>query len=585
MHHEKKTRKILMICQRWIPISVMHGDTIWLFPPPADPHRVHSVAQSTGLPFPLAELLERRGFAEQSDAFLDPRLRQLGDPFLLPDMRLAVDRILRAIDGGERIVLFGDYDVDGVTSLAFLRHVLMAYGADVSTFLPHRIEEGYGLSHLALQRCLDEHRPKLLVAVDCGTSSVKEISSVRSQGIDVVVLDHHECPAELPQCVALVNPKRGDRFRYLCSVGVAFKLAHALGMVRRLEKLDLRDILDLVALGTVADIVPLVDENRILVRAGCLRLAKSRFAGIRALMEVAGVSGPVRCDDIGFRLGPRLNAAGRLDSAVKALRLLTTEDAGEARTLAHELDVQNRERQEVERRILGEAERQVSGMYDPARHAVIVAGDTGWHPGVLGIVAARLCRSYHRPTFVVGFDETGSGKGSGRSVEGISLVGVLGPCASYLEKFGGHEMAAGLSMRLENLPRFREALNDAVLAASSPEILQRNLKIDGEVGFADLDDRFLEHHEKLQPFGSGHRHPVFCSRGIQPVEEPRVMKEKHLRLKLRHHGRRMDAVYFSGAERPLPRPPWDVAFRIEPNTYQGVTRLQLQVVAMRTAAA
>lgn len=563
----------------------MQADPVWLFPQQVDPGTLQALVRETGLPISLAELLIRRGLAGQAGDFLDPKLRSLSDPFLLPEMQAAVDRIFRAIDAREKIALFGDYDVDGVTSLALLQKVLRAYGAEVAAFLPHRIDEGYGLSADGVARCLQEHQPRLLIAVDCGTSSAREIASVQNSGIDVIVLDHHECPAELPKCVALVNPKRGETYRYLCSVGVAFKVAHAMGKVRRLENLDLRELLDLVALGTVADIVPLVDENRIFVKTGSERLAKSKSAGIRALMDVSGVELPVRCEDIGFRLGPRLNAAGRLDSAVKAFHLLTTEDSSEARTLARELDLRNRERQEIEKRTLAEAEKQLLEYFDPQNHAAIVVGALGWHPGVLGIVASRLCKKFYRPTLVLGFDESGNGKGSGRSVDGISLVRALTECATHLEKFGGHEMAAGLSMQYTGLGAFREAMNAVIRATATEEQLRPTLRLDGEVYLSDLNFRFLEQHERLQPFGAGQHQPLFCARGVQLEGEPRVMKEKHLRLRLKQRGSYREAVYFSGAERELPRPPWDVAFKLEPNVYQGEIRIQLQIAAVRSSGA
>ena len=295
----------------------------------------------------------RKGFAsaDEVNAFLEPRLSSLSDPLLLPNLRAAVDRILQAIDAGERIVLFGDYDVDGVTSLALLAEMLRAYGATPQLFLPLRMEEGYGLSHESVERCCELHRPQLLIAIDCGTSSIAEIAALKEREVDVLVFDHHERKSELPDCVAVVNPKVSDdnSATYLCSVGIVFKLCHALLKTRPLPDFDLKSRLDLVALGTVADIVPLHFENRILVRAGAHQIAKSRRPGLRKLMEIAAVRPPITTEDIGFRLGPRLNAAGRLHTAEKALRLLLTEDEDEAAELAQLLDAQNRERQSVEK--------------------------------------------------------------------------------------------------------------------------------------------------------------------------------------------------------------------------------------------
>src|SRR5207253_429306 len=356
-----------------------------------------------------------------------------------------------ALDRRERIVLFGDYDVDGVTSLALLAETLRAYGAIPDLFLPSRMEEGYGLSHDSVQRSIQQFHPQLLIALDCGTSSGAEIFDLRKPGVEVIVLDHHEPKSAAPECVAVVNPKvdPGSPFHYLCSVGIVFKLCHALLKTRPLPEFDLKSKLDLVALGTVADIVPLVEENRMLVQRGAIEIARTSRVGLRKLRQVAGVRPPILPDDIGYRLGPRLNAAGRLSTAEKSLRLLLTNDEDEAAALAIELDQQNRARQEVEKEILAAAIVTIEKQFDAARDAAIVAGARGWHPGVLGIVASRIARRYHRPSIVIGFDENGLGKGSGRSIEGLNLVDALTRCAATLEKFGGHEMAAGLAVHEE----------------------------------------------------------------------------------------------------------------------------------------
>jgi len=536
----------------------------------------------------IAELLKRKGFAnaEEVNAFLQPRLSSLSDPFLLPDMGAAVTRILRAIDDRERIVLFGDYDVDGVTSLALLAEMLRSYGASPELFLPLRMEEGYGLSPESVDRCCEQHRPQLLLAIDCGTSSVHEIASLKERGVDVIVLDHHEPKSALPDCVALVNPKAvtGCGFSYLCSVGLAFKLCHALLKTRPAPGFDLKTKLDLVALGTVADIVPLQDENRVFVQRGIVEIARSRRPGIRQLMEVSAVRPPIAAEDIAFRLGPRLNAAGRLATAEKALQLLLTEDEAEAAVLAALLDQQNRERQGVEQRICGEAEEELGRTFDPDRDAAIVVGARDWHPGVLGIVASRLARRYHRPAVVVGFDSTALGKGSGRGIEGFSLVEALGHCEPWLEKFGGHEMAAGLTVREENFPAFAEAFRKAARALLSDENLQPRLHLDHEIAFSELNADLLHWHQVLQPFGSGNRQPVFFSRGVEPAVAPLILKEKHLVLRLRQKNHFRRAIFFDGASSPLPASPWDVAFRLNADEYEGETRLQIHVEALRAAA-
>jgi len=561
----------------------------WILPPPLDAQEaslVDALADELGCPHAVAGILARRGIADSSQAadFLAPKLKRLSDPFLLPQMRAAVERTLVAIDRGERIVLYGDYDVDGVTSLALLVRMLRAYGAAPEAFLPSRMEEGYGLSPEGVARCVETFAPQLLIAVDCGTSSIAEIAALTAQGVEVVVIDHHECPPELPCCTALVNPKRADAtvdFTYLCSAGLVFKFCHALLKTRAVPGFDLREHLDLVALGTVADIVPLTGENRVLVQKGLETMAHTRWAGLRALMEVAGAGAPLTPGDVGFKLGPRLNASGRLGTAQESLELLLTDDPERARTLARDLDVHNRERQIVEKTTLTQAEAQVA--FDPARDAAIVVGAPGWHPGVLGIVASRICRQHHRPALVIGFDESGLGKGSGRSIDGFSLVEALGRCGHLLEKFGGHEMAAGLALRQEQFEAFREAFKTRARERLTDEDLAPRVKLDGEVSLSEISLAFLTAHERLQPFGMGNPQPLFLARGVCPLAEPTVLKEKHLRLMLGQDGARHEALFFGGTAAPLPRPPWDIAFRIERNEWRGRVSVQIQIQRIRTA--
>jgi len=534
----------------------------------------------------IARLLSRKGFrcAEEVENFLRPRLGSLSDPFSLPQMRAAVSRILAALDQHERIVLFGDYDVDGVTSLALLDETLRAYGGTPALFLPLRMEEGYGLSRESVDRCVEQHQPQLLIAVDCGTSSVNEVTDLKKRGIHVIILDHHEPKSELPDCVAMVNPKLTEcGFEYLSSVGIVFKLCHALLKTRPLHGFDLKSKLDLVALGTVADIVPLRDENRVLVQRGSIEIARTSRIGLKKLMQVAGVRQPILPEDIGYRLGPRLNAAGRLSTAAKSLRLLLTQDESEAMLLATELDQENRDRQEVEKQIFDAAIEKIENQFNAAADAAIVIGAQGWHPGVLGIVASRLVRKYHRPAIVVGFDEKGIGKGSGRSIEGLNLVEALNCCADGLEKYGGHEMAAGLVVREENFDHFAEAFRSTARELLSEEALQPCLQLDHELAFTDIDVEFLRWHELLQPFGNGNPQPLFFAREIEPVAPPRVVNEKHLIFRLKQGDRHRRAVYFDGMANQLPPPPWDIAFRIRADEYGGETLVAMQIEAVRRA--
>ena len=559
--------------------------TQWIFPLPVEAAEVQRLGRDLRLARFAAELLVRRGLRSTPEAerFLTPRLKTLSDPFLLPNMAAAVERILTALDRGERIVLYGDYDVDGVTSLTLLARVLRALGGKPECFLPMRADEGYGLSPDGVARCVGTLAPQLLIAVDCGTSSVAEIAELHAQGIDVIVLDHHECKAELPACVALVNPKLGDDFHYLCSVGIVFKAAHALLKRRPVAGCDLRDYLDLVALGTVADLVPLRDENRVFVKRGLVQMEKTRWIGLRALIEVTGLRAPFSPGNIGFGLGPRLNAAGRLGTAQDALELLLTEDAGRARTLAMNLDVQNRERRGVEDDVLKQAEAQLAETFDAERDAAIVVGAPGWHPGVVGIVASRLQKRHHRPTLVIGFDESGMGKGSGRSIAGLSLVAALARCGEFLEKHGGHEMAAGLTLQQTRFAEFRDAFRACARELLTAEQLEPRLHLDAELTLGEIDYELLDHHEALQPFGMANPQPLFCARGVTLAGEPRVMKEKHLSLMLRQGGDEYRAVWFGAASEKLPRLPWDIAFQIERNEWQGNVTPQIHIRAVRQA--
>ena len=535
----------------------------------------------------IARLLLRKGLAtkEEIENFLRPRLSSLADPFLLPQMDKAVARILAALDRHERVVLFGDYDVDGVTSLALLSEVVRAYGGAPDLFLPLRVEEGYGLSRESIERCLEEHQPQLLIAVDCGTSSTEEIVDLRKRRVDVIVLDHHESKPTLPDCV-IVNPKidANSAFHYLCSVGIVFKLCHALLKTRPNDGFDLKTHLDLVALGTVADIVPLIGENRTFVQHGAGEIARTTRPGLRKLMEFAAVRSPIFAEDIGFRLGPRLNAAGRLSTAEKSLQLLLTKDESEAAALAEFLDKQNRERQEVEKQTFLAADGIIATEFVPTRDAAIVVAGRGWHQGVIGIVASRIVRKYHRPAIVIGIDESGMGKGSGRSIEGLNLVKALDNCADHLEKFGGHEMAAGLTIRAAKIEVFASAFRNAAREMLSDEDLEPRLRLDHELELAQLNVDLLRWHEMLQPFGNANPQPLFFAREVEPAAPPRIMKDKHLVLRLRQRDSHRRAIFFDGAIEELPSVPWDIAFRIRADNYEGETLVELQIHALRQSA-
>lgn len=549
---------------------------------------VEEAVAARGLPALVRTLLAQRGVVEEEalEKFLRPKLAHLSPPEALPNMGAAVARLSRAIDAGERVVLYGDYDVDGVTSLAILSRVLRALGLAVRPFLPNRVDEGYGLSEEGLLRCLAKDRPHLLMAVDCGTASLREIGWLRAQGIDVIVLDHHEPSAEgLPDAI-VVNPKLGTDFQYLCTAGLAFKLSHALLKARGAadQRTLLEGVLDFVALGTVADVVPLVEENRLLVAKGLERLAHTRHAGLCALKEVCGVNGRPRAMHLGYRLGPRLNAAGRLDTAQAALDLLTTGNYSQASVLAHQLDAQNRERQTVQARVEAEAMTAARAVLARGEVPALVLGSEAWHPGVVGIVAGKLARRFHRPVFVVAFDAAGVGKGSGRSVEGVSLVAALDACRSSLVKGGGHPMAAGLTLERERFDEFAARFTAAVAAQlDGSGGLRPRVWVDAETLLCELDFELLNAYERLEPFGEANREPLLLLRGVAPSEEPRVLKEKHRRLNIHQQGTTATAMWFDSASIPMPPAPWDALVTIQRGEWRGEERVEIYVQDLRSA--
>jgi single-stranded-DNA-specific exonuclease len=535
----------------------------------------------------VASYLWQRGCrdAEQVRAFLDPRLQSLGDPFALTDLRVAAERILRAIAARERIVIFGDYDVDGITSSALLWRVLRQMGADAETFLPLRMEEGYGLSQDGVERCVEQHRPALLIAVDCGTTALPQVAWLRQRGIDVLIIDHHALPPELPNANALVNPQRDGpgRLDYLASVGLVFKVCHGLLKLAGEggRKVDLRDYLDLVALGTVADIVPLVEENRLLVRRGLRQLEVSHWAGLRALVEVSQVTFPVTAQDVGFRLGPRLNASGRLGDAMLSLRLLQTDDRNEAVGIAAELNRNNRERQAVEMETFVQAETLLQETYDPARDWGIVLSGKHWHWGVIGIVASRLQRRYHRPIIVIGINDDGIGKGSGRSIDGISLVKALRDCAPHLELFGGHDMAAGLNIRAERIDAFRDAFNQHVRdqAGSGDDVFQSCLALSGAISMAEVNDELYRQFEQLAPFGRNNPEPVFLFEPVAYARPPQHFGKNHIKLFIRAERGEIEAIGFGLGQHDWSKPPKSLAGTLDWDDYRN--RVQIRIVDWR----
>ena len=555
----------------------------------AFPERLDLVQQMSfhhGLPPLIARLLLNRGLADPEEilAFLDPGLERLASPFDLPDLDVAAARLARAVRRSEPLVVYGDYDADGLTAASLLTQFFQELGLPCTTYIPDRLTEGYGLNQPALERLAAQAR--LLVTVDCGVSDVAEVAWARDHGLEVIVTDHHELPPELPPALAVVNPKRAGEaypFEMLAGVGVALLLA--LGVRARLREEgwfkthpepNLRGYLDLVALGTAADVVPILGENRILVREGLKVLGETRRPGLLALKEVAGMNGKtVSFRDLCFRLAPRINAAGRLGQALGALQLLLATDLNQARSQARILNELNRRRQSLE----GEVLEQAKGLIRQQaldRRPVMVLGREGWHPGVLGIVAARLAEEFHRPVALVGLKE-GIGKGSGRSIPGYHLFQGLEACRQYFLKFGGHEAAAGFVIRQENLAALQADLEETFLAQTGELQLRPTLKVDAAVEFSDLDQGFYQHLERLRPFGPGNPEPVFMCEGVECLTS-RVVGERHLKVQLSQGGVVMEAIAFDQAPLHPLSGPLEVAFSTRFSTFMGQITPELMLL-------
>lgn len=544
----------------------------------------------------LAQCLVNRGFSEIAaiENFLSPRLKNLADPFLLPNMDNAVARLFRAREQNESLVIFGDYDVDGVTSTALLTEVLRALGWRVEFYLPNRMDEGYGLSADGVENCLKKFPTTLLLAVDCGSTAVETIDSLRARGVEVIVLDHHQVSNPAPNAVALVNPQlAGEKeisFRELCSAGLAFKLAHAvLKRGREINlpgatEFDLKPLLDLVALGTIADLVPLIGENRILVSAGLRQLNQTQRAGIIALKKIAQTPEKIGAYEVGFQLAPRLNAAGRLETAEEALHLLLAENIETAMPIAQNLDLRNRERQKIEKSIVEEVIGVVRSKFDEQKDFVIVEGQLLWHIGVVGIVASRVLQEFYRPTLIIG-GENGEMRGSGRSIAGFDLAAALRECNEFLVRHGGHAMAAGLSILPDRIDLLREKLNELARLKLKPEDLQPPLRLDAEVGLGEINFESLAELEKLKPTGQGNPVVQFCARNLSHAKPlQRMGKEKqHVKLWVSDGTVTHEAVWWNGGEKSLPVGKFDLAFAPQVNEFNGRRAVQLKVLDWRAA--
>ena len=542
-----------------------------------------------GISRPTAMILRSRGlFDNDIERFFRPKLKDLSDPFEMPDMEIAVKRIWKAIEHNEKILVHGDFDTDGITSTALLTWVLKENGARVDAFLPHRINDGYGLTTESIDKGVDGHT--LLITVDCGITSNEGASYAKSKNIDLIITDHHQPGPELPDALAIINPKIHDHLKswqVLAGVGVAFKLSHGLLKYARDnnmggDKPDLREGMDLVALGTVADIVPLTNENRCMVKYGMMVLSNRQRPGIHALCESSGIEDSISTDDIAFKLAPRINAAGRMGDALDALTLLQSSNIRDAYEMADQLNIYNSDRQSIEESVYQEAVDQIQLLNPKNLNSIVVAGKN-WHRGVIGIVASRLTQEYFRPCIVLS-EEDGVLQGSGRSVEGVNLVTTLECCKENLQRFGGHPMAVGLSLEADRLEVFRKDFERNVQhSCSGTDTLTPSLCLDGKVDICELELQFFREMYQLQPFGHKNPQPKFQ---INSVNCHRVYPagENHSRgVFYDRYGSRMNFIFFGMKPCDYPPPPWDIVAIADLNTYNGVTKPQLQILDIRSS--
>ena len=557
-----------------------------------DDARAEHLSRALGLDPVVARLLCLRGVHDPEEAlrFLNPSLDQLHDPFRLADMAPAVDRILAAIERRERIAIHGDYDVDGITATVILRRALELLGADVEHFVPERIRDGYGLQRVAVER-LHAGGASLVVSVDCGIRGADAARRARELGLDLIITDHHEPGPVLPPALAVINPKRPDCAypeKELAGVGVALKLVQAL-CLRTGHEGWLPSFVKMAAIGTLADVVPLLGENRVIAKLGLDMLSRGPHkVGLRALLEVAGLAGrTIDSHQVAFMLAPRVNAAGRMSTPDIAMRLLLAVDeamVGEARALAQQLDEENQRRQLEEQEILAEARRLAETDPDVGAHSVLVVAGEGWHRGVIGVVASKLVDAFHKPAVVLSVAE-GLGHGSCRSIPAFDMLGALERCAHLLLRFGGHRLAAGLTLDAARLQEFRRTISAWADQTLEPDDLRPRVRIDGPLPFSAITGKTVDEVGRLEPFGPGNPRPVFHAAGVEIVDGPRRIKDRHLKFAVRQQGRLFRAIAWRAIEREsffaANRSGLDLAFSLAQNTYRGETTVEFSIVDSR----
>ncbi|MFC1643557.1 single-stranded-DNA-specific exonuclease RecJ [Chlamydiota bacterium] len=549
----------------------------------------NSLANALSIHPVIAQLLVNRGITTVDEArtFIDPKLKNLNDPFLFNDMEKCVSRVLEAHKRKEKVAFYGDYDVDGITSSALLSLLFTEIGIENECYIPHRISEGYGLSKEGIDYC-SESGAKLIITVDCGIHAFEEIKYAKELGLNVIVTDHHEPSEDVPECLGIINPKiknSGYPFRDLAGVGVAFKLAH--GLIKKAREydcewafnIDLKKYLDFVALGTIADIVPLKGENRVLAKNGFIQICKSNRPGIKSLKNKTGIGDTITSFDIAFRIAPRINATGRIGDAKDSLLILKTDDYSKADFLANNLDSNNKERQKIEEKVYKEALAEVDEKINLEEDKVIVIEKDNWPVGVVGIVSSKITKLFYRPSFVISMDEDGC-KGSGRSIDGFDLSRALEDCADILDGFGGHKCAAGITLKKENVDEFRLRINQIASKELKQEDLVKKNTVDAMLSLADINEEIVSQLELLQPFGQDNPSPVFISKKMVCDSNPIILKEKHVKFYIKGPKGSIEAIYFNIGERinDIEKGMMiNLVYQLSFNHFNGRTSIQLNI--------
>lgn len=529
----------------------------------------------------LATILANRNILKEEDIrlFLNPTRNDFYNPFLITDMDIAVNRIIKAIENKENITIYGDYDVDGITSITVLKSFLNDIGVETNTYIPNRLIEGYGLNKEAIDK-ISKKGCNLMITVDCGISAIEEIEYANSLGIETIITDHHEAGNEIPKAIAVIDNKRKDSkypFRELAGVGVVFKLIQAIGITLKLKEESYLKYLDIVCIGTISDIVPLVDENRVIAKLGLLLVAQTKNIGLRSIINSSGYN-KIDSNTISFGVAPRINACGRMGKAEEALELFLSKDKNEVNELTNKLNEHNRKRQETEKAIFKNALEKIKAEHLDENKAIIVGGEN-WHHGVIGIVSSKITEMYFKPSILLSFEEDGIGKGSGRSIPGFDLHEALMKCSDTIEKFGGHSMAVGITVKKDNLEKFKKEFEQIATQSKIDEIIPI-INIDAKVDLSDIDKEMVESLKQLEPFGEANKMPVFAFKNLK-IDSIRALSEgKHLKLTLKDNNYIINAIGFNIgylANEYRIGDKIDVAGVLEINTFNGVDNLQINI--------